>query len=124
MEFPCPKTLLSRGTKALLPAAPQPEGLKEADELVEFYKENARILRECFQSLGFSVYGGDNAPYVWVGFPGKPSWDVFAEVGPLVVDVHFNVLQFPYTWGIGACSLCLVVNMPGRYAVTTSQPAR
>jgi len=47
---------------------------------VEFYKENARILRECFTSLGFSVYGGDNAPYVWVGFPGKPSWDVFAEV--------------------------------------------
>ena len=47
---------------------------------MEFYKENARILRECFIGLGFSVYGGDNAPYVWVGFPGKPSWDVFAEV--------------------------------------------
>ena len=59
----------------------QPEGLKQADELVEFYKENARILKECFVSLGFAVYGGDNAPYVWVGFPGKPSWDVFAEVG-------------------------------------------
>ena len=26
------------------------------------------------------MYGGDNAPYVWVGFPGKPSWDVFAEI--------------------------------------------
>lgn len=24
--------------------------------------------------------GGDDAPYVWVGFPGKPSWDVFAEI--------------------------------------------
>lgn len=57
---------------------------------MEFYKENARILRECFQSLGFSVYGGDNAPYVWVGFPGKPSWDVFAEVG-----LHSQVLGLP-----------------------------
>jgi len=26
------------------------------------------------------VYGGEDAPYVWVGFPGKPSWDVFAEI--------------------------------------------
>ena len=26
------------------------------------------------------VYGGKDAPYVWVGFPGKPSWDVFAEI--------------------------------------------
>ena len=58
----------------------QPEGLKQATELVEFYKGNARILREAFLDLGFKVYGGDNAPYVWVGFPGKPSWDVFAEV--------------------------------------------
>lgn len=24
--------------------------------------------------------GGEDAPYVWVGFPGKPSWDVFAEI--------------------------------------------
>ena len=58
----------------------QPEGLRQANELVGFYKDNARILREAFQDLGFSVYGGDNAPYVWVGFPGQPSWDVFAEV--------------------------------------------
>ena len=58
----------------------QPEGLKQANQLVGFYKENALILREAFKDLGFSVYGGDNAPYVWVGFPGQPSWDVFAEV--------------------------------------------
>jgi len=60
--------------------AVQPEGLKQANELVGFYKDNALILREAFKDLGFSVYGGDNAPYVWVGFPGQPSWDVFAEV--------------------------------------------
>lgn len=58
----------------------QPEGLSQVADLVSFYKENANILRQCFLDLGFSVYGGDNAPYVWVGFPGKPSWDVFAEI--------------------------------------------
>mmetsp|Transcript_12449 Transcript_12449/g.37435 ORF Transcript_12449/g.37435 Transcript_12449/m.37435 type:complete len:460 (+) Transcript_12449:201-1580(+) len=58
----------------------EPEGLSQVADLVAFYKENATILRKCFQELGFEVYGGDNAPYVWVGFPGKPSWDVFAEI--------------------------------------------
>lgn len=32
---------------------------------------------QCFLDLGFSVYGGSNAPYVWVGFPGKASWWVW-----------------------------------------------
>ncbi|KIY95421.1 hypothetical protein MNEG_12539 [Monoraphidium neglectum] len=48
--------------------------------LVEFYKENATILKNTFQEMGFQVFGGEDAPYVWVGFPGKPSWDVFAEI--------------------------------------------
>eukprot|EP00877_Chromochloris_zofingiensis_P014905 jgi/Chrzof1/9669/Cz04g11190.t1 len=58
----------------------QPEGYKEMQELILFYKENATILKDTFQEMGFSVYGGEDAPYVWVGFPGKPSWDVFAEI--------------------------------------------
>lgn len=58
----------------------QPEGLKEMHNTIAFYKENTAILRKCFMDMGFSVYGGDNAPYIWVGFPGKKSWDVFAEI--------------------------------------------
>lgn len=58
----------------------QPEGYREMVELVDYYKENATILRKTFLDLGFDVYGGENAPYVWVGFPGKPSWDVFSEI--------------------------------------------
>lgn len=50
------------------------------NNLVDFYKENAAILLKTFKEMGFSVYGGQDAPYVWVGFPGKPSWDVFAEI--------------------------------------------
>lgn len=38
--------------------------------LVSFYQENAQILKATFQEMGFSVYGGEDAPYVWVGFPG------------------------------------------------------
>lgn len=49
-------------------------------DLVGYYKENATILRQTFQDMGFEVYGGKNAPYVWVGFPGQPSWDVFADI--------------------------------------------
>ena len=49
-------------------------------KLVGFYKENTNIIMETFTSLGFSVYGGKNAPYVWVHFPGQSSWDVFSEI--------------------------------------------
>lgn len=49
-------------------------------DLVTYYKENATILRKTFQDMGFSVYGGKNAPYVWVGFPGQASWDAFADI--------------------------------------------
>lgn len=48
--------------------------------LVSYYKENASILRKTFKDMGFSVYGGQNAPYVWVGFPGQASWDAFADI--------------------------------------------
>lgn len=48
----------------------QPQGLKEMDETVAFYKENAAILRDTFKAMGFSVFGGEDAPYVWVS-PGQ-----------------------------------------------------
>ena len=40
--------------------------------------ENARIIRQGMQEAGLQVYGGDNAPYVWVKGPeGMSSWDLF-----------------------------------------------
>ncbi|ERM94263.1 hypothetical protein AMTR_s00010p00221790 [Amborella trichopoda] len=57
-----------------------PEGLKSIQTIIDFYKENARLIIEIFTSLGFKAYGGKNAPYVWVHFPGKRSWDVFTEI--------------------------------------------
>ncbi|KAK3151360.1 hypothetical protein QOZ80_3AG0244910 [Eleusine coracana subsp. coracana] len=57
-----------------------PEGLKAMRDVVGFYKENTEIIVDTFTSLGFNVYGAKNAPYVWVHFPGRNSWDVFAEI--------------------------------------------
>jgi len=56
------------------------EGQAEMTKLVDYYMENATLLRTTFEGLGFSVYGGCDAPYVWVGFPGRKSWEVFSEI--------------------------------------------
>lgn len=56
------------------------DGLKAILSVVDYYKENANILVDTFASLGLKVYGGVNAPYVWVHFPGSRSWDIFAEI--------------------------------------------
>lgn len=56
------------------------QGMEEMHGLISFYKQNATMLRETFVEMGFSVYGGTDAPYVWVGFPGRDSWEVFAEI--------------------------------------------
>nr|AVU05114.1 L-lysine aminotransferase [Huperzia serrata] len=57
-----------------------PDGLKAMNQMVSFYKENTEILIDTFTSLGFKTFGGKNAPYVWVQFPGRDSWDVFGEI--------------------------------------------
>jgi LL-diaminopimelate aminotransferase len=54
--------------------------MEEMMGLIAFYKENARMLRATFTDMGFTVHGGTNAPYIWVGFPGRDSWDVFSEI--------------------------------------------
>ncbi|KAL8554815.1 hypothetical protein ACS0TY_002848 [Phlomoides rotata] len=61
-------------------ACVSPEGIKAMHEVVGFYKENTAIIVDTFNSLGFKVYGGKNAPYVWVHFPERSSWDVFSEI--------------------------------------------
>ncbi len=59
-------------------AALSPEGQKECQGLVDFYMENARIIREGLEKIGITVYGGDNAPYIWLKTPdGVTSWEFF-----------------------------------------------
>jgi LL-diaminopimelate aminotransferase len=54
-----------------------PEGQKHIQALICFYMENAAILRTVFENLGYEVYGGINAPYLWVQFPHLSSWQAF-----------------------------------------------
>ena len=55
-----------------------PEGRKQTAEQVVFYMENARRVREGLGAAGFTVFGGVNAPYVWMRTPdGLSSWDFF-----------------------------------------------
>jgi LL-diaminopimelate aminotransferase len=61
-------------------AALDDEGLSEMNQTVDYYMENARIIKEGLASLGLASYGGVNSPYVWAEFPGRPSWDVFTEI--------------------------------------------
>lgn len=57
-----------------------PEGKKETDEIINFYMENAKIIGNGLKSMGLSVYGGVNAPYVWLKTPGLASWDFFDKL--------------------------------------------
>jgi LL-diaminopimelate aminotransferase len=55
-----------------------PEGQKQVRALIDQYMDNARIIREGLEGAGFIVYGGRNAPYIWIRTPaGVSSWDFF-----------------------------------------------
>jgi len=58
------------------------EGLKEINELIDYYLGNANILRETFEEIGFVVHGGTDAPYVFVELPESMggSWDAFQSI--------------------------------------------
>jgi LL-diaminopimelate aminotransferase len=58
-----------------------PEGQKESAEVVAYYMENARLIRETLTGLGLEVHGGVNAPYCWVKTPnGLGSWEFFDKL--------------------------------------------
>jgi len=66
-----------RGAEALY----SPEGKAQVRELVSHYMGNAAILREAVSASGLKVFGGENAPYIWVRGPeGLTSWDIFDKV--------------------------------------------
>lgn len=57
-----------------------PEGMKEITTLIDYYLENAKILSDTFTGMGYDVYGGTDAPYIFVGLKGAKSWDTFSEI--------------------------------------------
>jgi LL-diaminopimelate aminotransferase len=69
--------VVQRGAEAVYSAT----GRSQTQTLVNFYMENAAIIREQLTAAGLDVYGGTNAPYVWVKTPdGLSSWDFFDQL--------------------------------------------
>lgn len=58
-----------------------PEGKVQVKEVIDYYMTNAKIMREALLEMDFTVYGGQNAPYLWVKTPnGESSWDFFERL--------------------------------------------
>ncbi|MTJ09579.1 LL-diaminopimelate aminotransferase [Anabaena sp. UHCC 0204] len=69
--------IIQRGAEAVYSEA----GQSQIKALVSFYLDNAKIIREELTKAGLKVYGGVNAPYVWVQTPhGLSSWEFFDKL--------------------------------------------
>lgn len=64
--------IVQRGAEAIY----SEEGKNQVKELVDYYLENAKIIKSAMKEVGFICVGGDNSPYVWVKAD-MSSWDLF-----------------------------------------------
>lgn len=82
--------MVQRGAEAVY----SPEGKEQIRQTIDYYMENARIIKEGLTALGYETYGGTNAPYIWVKTPaGISSWAFF--------DTLLNEYQIVCTPGVG-----------------------
>lgn len=66
--------IIQRGAEAIY----SKEGQKQIKETINYYMENAKIIREGLIEAGYEVFGGINAPYIWLKTPkGIDSWGFF-----------------------------------------------
>ena len=57
------------------------EGKKQIQENINYYKENAKIIKNGLEESGFTVYGAVNSPYIWLKVPeGMTSWEFFDKL--------------------------------------------
>jgi LL-diaminopimelate aminotransferase len=85
---------IQRGAEAVF----TPAGMAAVQEMIQYYMENAKIIRTGLEQAGFTVYGGVNAPYIWLKAPGGlSSWDFFDK---LLDEAH--VVGTPGS-GFGSC---------------------
>ena len=57
------------------------DGRRETKEAIAYYLENAKIIRAALTEAGLTVYGGENAPYIWAKTPdGLKSWEFFDKI--------------------------------------------
>lgn len=69
--------VIQRGAEAVY----SPEGERQVEETLDYYRRNARVLKEGLSEAGLQVYGGVNSPYVWCKTPnGMGSWEFFQKL--------------------------------------------
>ncbi len=69
--------IVQRGAEAVF----SQEGQKQVEETIGYYMSNAKIIREGLLSLGIQVFGGVNAPYIWIKIPKNlDSWGFFDKL--------------------------------------------
>ena len=57
------------------------EGWKQTKEIIDYYMENAHIIREGLREVGVTCFGGVDAPYIWLKTPGNlTSWEFFDKL--------------------------------------------
>jgi LL-diaminopimelate aminotransferase len=82
--------ITQRGAEAIYSS----EGAAQVKENIDYYMTNAKILKDGLLESGIEVFGGDNAPYIWVKTPDNtPSWKFFDQL-------LFNI-QIVGTPGVG-----------------------
>ena len=58
-----------------------PEGQRQIKETIDYYMDNARTMKQSLEAAGLKVYGGVNAPYIWLKTPdGMGSWRFFEQM--------------------------------------------
>lgn len=69
--------ITQRGAEAVY----SPEGKAQIRATIDYYMKNASIMKEGLEQCGLKVYGGTNAPYLWVKAPdGLTSWKFFEKL--------------------------------------------
>ena len=62
-------------------AALSETGQRECQAMIDYYMTNAKVIREGLESIGIEVFGGVNAPYIWMATPGgMRSWEFFDKL--------------------------------------------
>ena len=82
--------ITQRGAEAIY----TPEGKAQVKATIDYYMTNAKVMRQTLAGLGYEVYGGENAPYIWLKTPkGVGSWEMF--------DKMLNECHIVCTPGVG-----------------------
>lgn len=69
--------IVQRGAEATF----SERGKEEIKENINYYMENAKIIKQGLEEAGFKVYGGVNSPYVWLKVPKNiSSWEFFDKL--------------------------------------------